>query len=387
MTTRLTEWRLSDPLDLSPSVRHVLESSFEATTSSVADGHFRIRPGGVVGSIRIGAEHVVVEPKVGIDRVLFMVAHASDPYRWEDSSAAVGQTDDLLEGMAALLLRACDRLIAQGLLRSYRRVERDASYVKGRIRWERQARRVAPVPLAIRHDVHDDDILENQILRAAVLAVIQTGLRADAARRVGHLWRLVEHVTPLRDPLAALDRLRWTRHNEHYRPILDLARVILVGSMADLTEGGVPVRGFTLVLHEVFERFVRRGMREATGHSVTEFPDSWAGGGLTLATSGAVHLKPDLGIVVDGSWSFVGDVKYKVDAGPGHDSDLYQVLAYAVATGLPEATLIYADGPADINDHVVRNHPVTLRIRHLDLAQPPYIVLEELRKLARTIAL
>lgn len=387
MTTLLTEWRPSGPLNLSPAVRQVLESSFEANTTSLADGRFRIRPGGVVGSVRVGDEHVVVVPKVGIDRVLFMVAHALDPYRWHDSTSALGQADDLLEGMAALLVRACDQVLAQGLLRSYRRIERDAPYVKGRIRWERQARRIAPIPLAIRHDVHDDDITENQILRAAVRAVMQAGLRADAARRVGHLWRLVEHVTPLHDPLVALDRMQWTRHNQHYRPILDLARVILAGSMSELAQGDVPVRGFTLVLHEVFERFVRRGLRAATGHSVSEFPDKWSGGSLTLATSGAVRLKPDLGIRIDGTWRFVGDVKYKIDSGPGHDSDLYQVLAYAVATGLSEATLIYADGPPGVTDHVVRNLAVTLRIRHLDLAQPPDHVLEELRKIARTIGL
>lgn len=387
MTTRLTEWHLSDPLDLSPAIRQVLESSFEANTTSLADGRFRIRPGGVVGSVSVGDEHVVVVPKVGIDRVLFMVAHASDPYRWDDSTAALGQADDLLEGMAALLVRACDQLLAQGLLRSYRRIERDAPYVKGRIRWERQARRIAPLPLAIRHDVHDDDITENQILRAAVHAVIQAGLRADAAHQIRHLWRLVEHVTPLREPLAALDRMHWTRHNEHYRPILDLARIILAGSMTDLADGDVPVRGFTLVLHEVFERFVRRGLRAATGHSVTDFPDDWAGGGLTLATSGAVKLKPDLGIRIDGTWRFVGDVKYKIDGGFGQESDLYQVLAYAVATGLSEAMLVYADGPPDVTDHAVRNLPVTLRIRHLDLTKPPPEVLEELRKIARTIRL
>ena len=41
--------------------------------------------------------------------------------------------------------------------------------------------------------------------------------------------------------------------------------------------------------------------------------------------------------------TFVGDVKYKRSS--GHDArnpDLYQALAYAVATGLPSALLIYA---------------------------------------------
>ncbi|MGB7448761.1 MAG: hypothetical protein WA892_06485 [Ornithinimicrobium sp.] len=385
MTIRLTEWRLSDPVDLSPAVRQVLETSFDASTTSVADGRFRIRPGGVVGSVRVGEEQVLVEPKVKIDRVLFMVAYAADPYRWKDSCAVLGEADGLLEGVAALLMRACDPLLAQGLMRSYRRIDRDAPYVKGRICWGRQARRITPVPLAISHHIHDDDITENQILRAAVRVVLQAGFRADAPSGIGHLWRLLEHVTPLHQPLAALDRLQWTRHNEHYRPILDLARVILAGSMIELTAGKVPVGGFTLVLHEVFERFVRRGLRAATGHSVTEFPDNWAGGGLTLGTGGTMKLKPDLGVRVDGMWRFVGDVKYKIDTGQGKDSDLYQVLAYAVATGLSQATLVYADGPPDLTDHVVRNLLVTLRIHHLDLTRPPDVVLGELGEIARKI--
>lgn len=54
--------------------------------------------------------------------------------------------------------------------------------------------------------------------------------------------------------------------------------------------------------------------------------------------------RPHLGVRVGGRWRFVGDVKYKRDAGPGHEADLCQLLAYVTAMGLPEATLIYAQG-------------------------------------------
>ena len=112
---------------------------------------------------------------IGIDRVLFMVAHASDPYRWDDSTAALGQADDLLEGMAALLVRACDQLLAQGLLRSYRRIERDGRQCDGnrvRHRQQRDGDRLrlllGPERLrAGRSSSHHHDNLLRPALRAA----------------------------------------------------------------------------------------------------------------------------------------------------------------------------------------------------------------------------
>jgi 5-methylcytosine-specific restriction enzyme subunit McrC len=141
--------------------------------------------------------------------------------------------------------------------------------------------------------------------------------------------------------------------------------------MVDVIAGEVPVDGFTLDMSQVFERFVRRALREATGLPERDSPDDWSGRGLTLAERGAVPLVPDLGIRVSGRWRFVGDVKYKRDDGPGRHGDVCQVLAYAVATGLPEATLIYAHGPAEPKAHVVRHLGVHLRLVHLDLTRSP----------------
>ena len=118
--------------------------------------------------------------------------------------------------MAALFVAACHRTLQRGLLRSYRTVEADLPVVKGRVRWKVQARRPAPLPIASRFQVHDDDISENQILREA-LAVLRYGRLTDPAlaASVGRLWRSLEHVRPLREPLSALNTITWTRQNEH----------------------------------------------------------------------------------------------------------------------------------------------------------------------------
>lgn len=77
----------------------------------------------------------------------------------------------------------------------------------------------------------------------------------------------------------------------------------------------------------------------------------------------------------------MGDVKYKRDTGPGYEADLYQLLAYATATGLPEATLVYAQGPQSPMAHEVRHAGKRLHLRHLDLSAPPQKVLRQVRNI------
>lgn len=384
---QLTEWETSGPLTLTSSQRHVLETRFEAVVTATGHGdEVRVRPGGVVGSVSVGGVPIVVRPKIPIDRVLFMTAYAADPFRWEENWSTIAGVDDLEDGMAALFVAACRRTLQRGLLRSYRTVDADLPMLKGRVRWNVQARRPAPLPIASRFQVHDDDIAENRVLREA-LAVLRHSRLTDPALAAGveRLWRSLEHVQPLRNPLSDLDAITWTRQNEHYLQVLGLARVVLENSMADLAGGAVGTVGFTLRLHDVFERFVRTALREAAGLTQTEFPDSWRGRGLSLAGSGQVPIAPDLGVRIGGRWLFVGDVKYKSDTGPGHEADLYQLLAYATTTGLTEATLIYAQGPRAQITHEVRHVKKRLHLRHLDLSAPPQTVLNQVHALAELV--
>ena len=148
--------------------RRLVEEHFEATITTEPDDTYRVQPGSVVGSLRIGDRTVVVEPKLPIDRVLFMTAYTADPHRWQDTWSTISRNGSLTDGIAALFLAAYQRTVAQGPLRSYRTVEREEPTIKGRIRWERQARRPGPLPVAVRYQLHDDDIIENQILRATI---------------------------------------------------------------------------------------------------------------------------------------------------------------------------------------------------------------------------
>lgn len=345
----------------------------------------RVRPGNVIGSVRVGDRVVVVSPKLPIDRVLFMTVYTADPFGWRNEWAELGVVSSLTDGVAALFSRSRERALGAGLLRSYRTVERDEALVRGRIRMNVQARRMAPVPIAVRYQVHDDEVIENHVLRAAVSVLRRQRLGDDKLTfRVAHLWRQLRDLSAKRVNLDQIDRIVWTRHNAHYRPAVMLARVILANSMVDVVDGRVPVAGFTLSLPRVFEQFVRTALRESLGATTLEFPDQPSRHKLALDDHGRVKLEPDLGYRTANGWRFVGDVKYKRDAaGAGTNPDLYQLLAYATATRLPEATLIYTEGPPTPTHLVVPAAAVTLHVRHLDLNQEPTQVLETLGLWAR----
>ncbi|ASN19315.1 McrC family protein [Arthrobacter sp. YN] len=379
----LTEWDQSGPLSVTTAQRRVLEDSFSASFKSCGTGdHVQVTPGSVVGTVSVGGISIVVRPKIPIDRVLFMTAFTADPYHWDDAWSSISSVDNLVDGVIGLFVRACRTVTARGLLRSYRSTVSDLRYVKGRVRWPTQATRQQPIPIAVTYQVHDDDIVENQIIRETLkLLRATTSSNPSLALELHSVWLQFRDFAPLPDALATLTKLPWTRRNEHYRPVLELARIILENKLPNIDTGGVPVMGFTLKLPRVFESFVRACLRHYSGLSEHEFPDSWSKS-LKLDEGNTVSLNPDLGIRVNAAWKFVGDVKYKRDDGPGKNADLYQLLAYATATQLSSATLIYAHGPSSVRTHVVRHTDVSIKVRHIELQKPPKDVLGQLQTIA-----
>ena len=137
-------------------------------------------------------------------------------------------------------------------------------------------------------------------------------------------------------------------------------------------------------MNDVFEDFVVAALREALGLTEHAFPQNARGKSFHLDQASLVDLEPDI------SWwdrqvcVFVGDVKYKRvnPAGVKHP-DLYQLLAYAVAAGLPGGLLIYAAGEAESARHDVINVGTELEVVTLDLQGPPPAILEQIARVAR----
>lgn len=82
----------------------------------------------------------------------------------------------------------------------------------------------------------------------------------------------------------------------------------------------------------------------------------------------------------------MGDVKYKKTKDLRvPNADLYQLLAYSIATDLPGGLLIYAAGEEEPGRHTVRNSGKQLDVVALDLAGSPDEVLRQIEDVADLI--
>ena len=65
------------------------------------------------------------------------------------------------------------------------------------------------------------------------------------------------------------------------------------------------------------------------------------------------------------------------------NADLYQLLAYTVATGLPSGLLVYAAGEDAPEVHEVANAGIRLQTMAVELDKPPEQVLAQIGALAQ----
>lgn len=389
-TLRLKEYEPSDE-KLSGAERKALfaaRSKLHLTVEPTEGGAWRLTPGSTVGALEVtDGLRVLIQPKIDIGRVLFLASYALDEFRLFDPPPDFAEQEIPTDALARLFAAAARRAFSRGILRGYRTEEEALITVRGRIRFVDQIRRRfnVPLPVEVRYDEHTQDILANRLVKAAALrlASMPLGNPASAAelRRIAHVLGevAVAEFAPDRVPTVTFDRLK-----DHYREVVGLARLILSHGTVELDHGRVRASGFLMDMDAVFEKFVRRALREALGATRREFPEARS---THLDTLDRIRLEPDLSWWKAGPCRFVGDVKYKNLSGRQHppNADLYQLLAYATALDLPGGMLIYANGEAAPATHVVRHAGKQLEVRTLDLAGQPSEILGQIKTIADRI--
>ena len=111
---------------------------------------------------------------------------------------------------------------------------------------------------------------------------------------------------PNKVPEVAFDRL-----NEHYRLVVDLARLILRHTEYQSDRGSVRACGFLVNMNVLFEEFITRALREALGVSDRAFRKVRRRDDVSLDERDRVGLEPDLSWWDGSVCRFVGDAKYK----------------------------------------------------------------------------
>ena len=391
-TLKLTEYQTETAFRLTNEERDTLRELVSSVTIQPTVGLsdcYDITPSSTIGAIEMEGLSVEIHPKLPMERVLFLVSYALDPKQWRNSGFDFDAADSLVDAVVPGFARQVRRAIERGLLQGYRREEDSSSTVRGQIRFGDQIRDrfgLAP-PVEVTFDEFTDDIIENQLLKAAIARLKYRRIRSEPIRRMlSNFDANLATVSPVRFDPRALPEIQFTRLNEHYRPAIELATLILKSTSWELKRGSFRASSFLIDMNQVFEEFVITALREELRVGERDFPSNCRHKPLFMDTANRVGLEPDISWWDGNRCVFVGDVKYKPINAPGiKHPDLYQLLAYTTATNLPTGLLIYAAGVTDPRTHEVRFADKTLEVTALDLSGTPDQILDQISGLANNI--
>ncbi len=384
----LQEHTPSGPEPLSSLEREVLRAIRSLTIEPARGGDsWYLTPGSTIGALELGDLSVSIRPKLEISRVLFLASYAMGEVNLREERFAFEEADTLIETLAPALVSAARRAFARGLLHGYRTEEEALHTVRGRILVAEQVRRRFdwPLPVEVRYDEFTDDILANQLVKAAAVLLGQMRIRhAPAGAGLRWVGAMLDNVSPATFGPKEVPGIQFDRLNEHYREVVALSRLILQHTAFETNRGGLRASGFLMDMNKVFQGFVTRALREELGASEQAFRSDDQ---VTLDEDGHIRLKPDLSWWDGQTCTFVGDAKYKNISGERviPNADLYQLLAYTTALDLPGGLLIYAKGEAQPAEYLVRNSGKRLEVAALDLSGEVEEILASIGGLARRV--
>ncbi len=387
MKRTLIEYRRECGVPLSASQAAVLAgpaSPIGVEVSSGQPGVYDLTPGSMVGHFTTPDLDIRILPKVGVDRLMFLLAYSADTARWRELVTEFGHAEDVYEAVVPAFVRLVARATHRGLLHGYRSLDDSLATVRGRIRIADQVRtRIGLMPpVEVQYDEFTADIIENRIIRAALDQLRACGARsptvARALREVEFAFRDV-HLCKYSP--QAVPEVSFTRLNEHYKPAIRLATLLLRSASFELRSSGVAAPAFLVDMNRVFEAFVHRALEEMLPVGKGELRRGAVAG--HLDTDDTIALKPDLTYWRSGRCVFVGDAKYKVrDGDRAASADVYQMLAYLTALDLRSGVIVYPTGEAEPRRIRIGATGQVIELLAIPLNAPPTAILASMADLA-----
>jgi len=319
-------------------------------------GHKKIRFKNYVGVIQAGGLVIEILPKADISskpdeekwhRVLIQMLHRAGLLKLDSLSEASLRLRhaSLFDLYIESFLRELRALVHQGLVRGYRREQGNLPYLKGKLLLSRHisTNQLHKERFYTEHTLYDPDNVHNQILKTALTILANWPgnpiLATAAKKQLLHF----EGISDKKFRAADFSRLAYDRSSERYRPAIQLAKLIILEYLPDVSHGREHVLAILFDMNALFERFVFAEMKRAERHfgdfqlqlSAQKSRKFWGG----------KKLRPDIlaEFLVEGEpRRMILDTKWKTlqVPQPGNE-DLRQMYAYNLHFGSQKALLLY----------------------------------------------
>ncbi len=337
-----------------------------------------LKPTEQVGIVRIGDFSIEILPKIdktskasaddkesvisARTNLLVLLRYAFDLNPYENEIAAMRKKSaDWFEILTTLYAKNLQEALKRGIFRNYITYEENGGVLKGK--WLiSQHLKINPFQkhrFYVQYDEFSPDTLLNQVLKYAAVQMRCQSMDANNRQQLAMLSDWMDEVTlPPALNNAVLEQIIFTRLNERFRPLFNLAKLFLEHQAIDNRVGVTNAFAYTFDMNKLFEKFIVRFIQEnrgrilkGTGYEHCAIIEKAQGIHKWLAKDDngkdIFMLEPDIIFKnKDGSVPLIIDAKYKIlndderKAGI-KEGDMYQAMAYAQIYKCHRVILIY----------------------------------------------
>jgi len=293
-------------------------------------GSWRIEVGNVVGVVGLPDLTVIVEPKVGMNHFMHLLARSNGMPRVDSSMTSLEGGAGLHRLVIEWFVKELDALFRRGLVKDYVHSSERLPYVRGHVNLVTTSRQWLQGRVLV--ECEFDDFTENthfnEYLAAAVSRSIRSRLVDDHLRM--RLAYFARELPPVPRHVLEVDLDRLPVRYRHYQRALKYAIDILTGVGRTFESGEHDSGTFLFNSAAVAED----GIREVLAEALSPLRVVKTGGRHLLPAF--VSVNPDLEI---GPPPFTGDVKYKLGDRSWNRQDLAQAVLFAAAYKSPHAVI------------------------------------------------
>lgn len=338
-----------------------------------------------VGRWAIGGSTFVLEHALALPLVVAMAVYSDHGLlgSFDEASTHEAQMDrreeTICDLLALLLCREARRIAARQIYGCFETHTSREEVIRGRVDWSRSFGAPKAAGIVCEYHNRTSDVLENQVILAALKRLGTWRLDSTVARRLvaeqEHVWTTICSDIPITSDSFALLTRRRNRMNAHYRTALSVARLVL-DSVRDLAEGfgEDELQSLWLDVPNVFERFVAELLRRAAAEigMTTEIQRTNRSALVDALGSPYRSIRPDLVFIRDGKAVAVVDMKakprYATSTTTGEPleristGDIFQLLFYAREAGRSASSRVPAFIVAPTLEESCRISPKNLEV-------------------------
>lgn len=245
------------------------------------------------------------------------------------------KNNSILEIYFEMYLNELQKLIQQGLIKKYRKIENNQNALRGKLMFSQNIRKnlVHKEKFYCEHQVYDKNHLIHQILLKGLL-VLSDLVSAKLNEKVKRLLYIFGEYSTLEVNAKTFEKLKLDRKSNPYQRSLNIAKMFILNYSPNLNSGNQQMLTLLFDMNKLWEEYIFRILYK----NYTELDIAPQNSRLFWENK---KIRPDI-VITKGKEKYVIDTKWKIiNNDSPSDDDLKQMFTYNLHWDSTKTMLLY----------------------------------------------